>query len=327
MTRSTQSAQLAMVFPGQGSQSVGMLAEMAAAFPAVEKTFAEASAVLGYDLWERVQQGPAELLNQTACTQPAMLTAGVATWRCWQNRSQLAPAFMAGHSLGEYTALVCAGALHFGAAVGLVAKRGAYMQDAVPEGSGAMAAILGLDDDQIIAICERAAAGDVVSAVNFNSPGQVVIAGDAGAVQRAVELAKQAGAKRALPLPVSVPSHCALMRPAADRFAEDIASVAIEAPRIPILHNVDVAPHQSPEAIRDTLVRQLYNPVRWVETVRAMRASGVTAVLEMGPGKVLAGLNKRIEKSMTAIPVQNPGDLEQALEACQGTGNSRPEGE
>jgi [acyl-carrier-protein] S-malonyltransferase len=327
MTHATQSAQLAMVFPGQGSQSVGMLAELAAAFPAVEETFAEASAVLGYDLWERVRQGPAELLNQTACTQPAMLTAGVATWRCWQSRSELTPALMAGHSLGEYSALVCAGALEFGAAVRLVAKRGAYMQDAVPEGSGAMAAILGLDDDQIIAICERAATGEVVSAVNFNSPGQVVIAGDAGAVQRAVELAKQAGAKRALPLPVSVPSHCALMRPAADRFAQDIASVGLQAPRIPVLHNVDVAPHQSPEAIRDALVRQLYNPVRWVETVRAMHASGVTTVLEMGPGKVLAGLNKRIEKSMAAIPVQQPGDLEQALAACQGTGNSQPEGD
>jgi [acyl-carrier-protein] S-malonyltransferase len=327
MTVPKHSARLAMVFPGQGSQSVGMLAELAATFPVVRQTFSEASAVLGYDLWERVQQGPAELLNQTACTQPAMLTAGVATWRCWHSRSELAPALMAGHSLGEYSALVCAGALDFAAAVHLVAKRGAYMQDAVPEGSGAMAAILGLDDDQIIAICERAAAGDVVSAVNFNSPGQVVIAGDAGAVQRAVELARQAGAKRALPLPVSVPSHCALMRPAADRFAQDIASVAIQTPRIPVLHNVDVAAHQNPEAIRDALVRQLYNPVRWVETVRAMHASGTTTVLEMGPGKVLAGLNKRIEKSMAAIPVQNPGDLEQAMTACQGTGNCRPEGE
>ena len=327
MTRSKHSAHFAMVFPGQGSQSVGMLAELAATFPVVAKTFAEASAVLDYDLWERVQQGPAELLNQTPCTQPAMLTAGVATWRCWQGRSELVPALMAGHSLGEYTALVCAGALDFSDAVRLVAKRGEYMQDAVPEGSGAMAAILGLDDDQIIAICERAAGGDVVSAVNFNSPGQVVIAGDAAAVQRAMELARQAGAKRALPLPVSVPSHCALMRPAADRFAEDIASVAIQAPGVPVLHNVDVTAHQSAEAIRDALVRQLYNPVRWVETVRVVRASGVTTVLEMGPGKVLAGLNKRIEKSMVAIPVQNPGELEQALAACQGTAASQPGGE
>jgi len=318
MTRSTQSAHLAMIFPGQGSQSVGMLAELATAFPAVEKTFAEASAALDYDLWERVQQGPAELLNQTACTQPAMLTAGVATWRCWQSRSDVVPALMAGHSLGEYTALVCAGALDFVDAVRLVAKRGQYMQDAVAEGSGAMAAILGLEDEQIIAICERAAEGDVVSAVNFNSPGQVVIAGDAAAVQRAMELAKQAGAKRALPLPVSVPSHCALMRPAADSFANDIASAAIQTPVVPVLHNVDVAAHRSAEAIRDALVRQLYSPVRWVETIRAMHSNGVTAVLEMGPGKVLAGLNKRIEKSMAAIPVQNPGDLEQALAACQG---------
>lgn len=327
MNRSTQSAHLAMVFPGQGSQSVGMLAELAAAFPAVEKTFAEASAVLDYDLWERVQQGPGELLNQTACTQPAMLTAGVATWRCWQSRSELVPALMAGHSLGEYTALVCAGALEFADAVRLVAKRGQYMQGAVPEGSGAMAAILGLEDDQIIAICERAAEGDVVSAVNFNSPGQVVIAGHTAAVQRAMELAKQAGAKRALPLPVSVPSHCALMRPAAERFADDIASVVIQAPLVPVLHNVDVEAHQSAEAIRDALVRQLYSPVRWVETVRTMQAGGVTTVLEMGPGKVLAGLNKRIEKSMAAIPVQNPGDLEQALAACLGTPDIRSEGE
>jgi [acyl-carrier-protein] S-malonyltransferase len=327
MNRSTQSAHLAMVFPGQGSQSVGMLAELAAAFPAVEKTFAEASEVLDYDLWQRVQQGPAELLNQTACTQPAMLTAGVATWRCWQSRSELVPALMAGHSLGEYTALVCAGALEFADAVRLVAKRGQYMQGAVPEGSGAMAAILGLEDDQIIAICERAAAGDVVSAVNFNSPGQVVIAGHTAAVQRAMELAKQTGAKRALPLPVSVPSHCALMRPAAERFADDIAAVVIQAPLVPVLHNVDVEAHQSAEAIRDALVRQLYSPVRWVETVRTMHASGVTTVLEMGPGKVLAGLNKRIEKSMAAIPMQNPGDLEQALAACPGAPDIRPEGE
>jgi [acyl-carrier-protein] S-malonyltransferase len=306
-----------MVFPGQGSQSVGMLAELAAVFPAVAKTFGEASAVLGYDLWQRVQQGPAELLNQTECTQPAMLTAGVATWRCWQDRSDVVPALMAGHSLGEYTALVCASALDFADAVQLVAKRGQYMQDAVPEGSGAMAAILGLDDDDIIAICERAAEQEVVSAVNFNSPGQVVIAGHAPAVRRATELAKQAGAKRALPLPVSVPSHCSLMKSAAESFARDIAAVTLRTPIVPVLHNVDVRSHENPQAMREALVRQLYNPVRWVETVRAIHSSGISTVLEMGPGKVLAGLNKRIEKSMGAIPVQTPDDLEQALAVCQ----------
>ncbi len=305
-----------MVFPGQGSQSVGMLAELAAAFPEVEQAFAEASAVLDYDLWERVQNGPEQLLNQTACTQPAMLSAGVATWRCWQRRSELLPAMLAGHSLGEYTALVCSGALDFADAVGLVAKRGQYMQGAVPESSGAMAAILGLDDAQVTSLCERAAEGEVVSAVNFNSPGQVVIAGHAAAVQRAIELAKQAGAKRALPLPVSVPSHCSLMQPAAEAFSADIAAVSIQAPVIPVLHNVDVSPHQGAEAIRDALIQQLYKPVRWVETIRAVHASGVTTVVEMGPGKVLAGLNRRIEKSMAAIPVQNPDDLEKALASC-----------
>ncbi len=327
MTPSAHCARLAMVFPGQGSQSVGMLADLATAFPLVEQTFAEASAVLGYDLWERVQRGPAELLNQTACTQPAMLTAGVATWRCWQSRTDLAPALMAGHSLGEYTALVCAGALGFSDAVRLVAKRGQYMQDAVPEGSGAMAAILGLDDEQIIAICERAAQGQVVSAVNFNSLGQVVIAGHSAAVQRAVELAKQAGAKRALPLPVSVPSHCSLMQPAAESFAGDIGAVAVQTPAVPVLHNVDVKTHESAQNIRDALVRQLYNPVRWVDTVRAMHSRGVTTVLEMGPGKVLAGLNKRIEKSMTAIAVQNPGDLDQALASCHSETGSQHGGD
>lgn len=327
MTPSWQCEQLAMVFPGQGSQSVGMLAELAAAFPVVEATFAEASAVLGYDLWERVQQGPAELLNQTACTQPAMLSAGVASWRCWQKQSDGTPALMAGHSLGEYTALVCAGALDFAEAVRLVAKRGQYMQDAVPEGSGAMAAVLGLEDEQLIAVCAQAAQGEVVSAVNFNSPGQVVIAGHSTAVQRAMDLARQAGAKRALPLPVSVPSHCSLMQPAAELFADDIATVDIQAPAIEVLHNVDVEAHQSAQAIREALVRQLYNPVRWVETVRAMHARGITTLLEMGPGKVLAGLGKRTEKSMTTIPVQNPGDLAKALEYCQSTPDTQHQGE
>ena len=311
-----QCLNLAMVFPGQGSQSVAMLAELSQAFPVVEQTFAEASAVLGYDLWERVQKGPAELLNQTACTQPAMLSAGVATWRCWQQLTDRVPAIMAGHSLGEYTALVCAGSIEFADAVRLVEKRGTYMQNAVPEGSGAMAAILGLDDQQVIDLCAQAAGNEVVSAVNFNSPGQVVIAGNNGAVERAMELAKAAGAKRALPLPVSVPSHCSLMKPAAETFAQDLAAVTIQAPGISVLHNVDVDMHSSPDAIRNVLAAQLYQPVRWVETIAAMHQRGISSVIEMGPGKVLAGLNKRIEKSMSAIPVQTAGDLDKALAAC-----------
>jgi [acyl-carrier-protein] S-malonyltransferase len=313
MTSASQRVNLAMVFPGQGSQSVGMLAGLAASFPVVEETFAEASAVLGYDLWQRVQNGPVELLNQTSCTQPAMLTAGVATWRCWQHRTDGMPAVMAGHSLGEYTALVCAGAIDFAEAVRLVERRADSMQNAVPEGSGAMAAILGLDDDQVTAMCAQAAQGEVVSAVNFNSPGQVVIAGNTAAVERAMALAKQAGAKRALLLPVSVPSHCALMQPAATAFARDLEAVSIRTPALPVVHNVDVASHEQPDAIREALAAQVFNPVRWVETVRAMGDVGIDTVLEMGPGKVLAGLNKRIDKAMQAIAVQTAEDIEKAL--------------
>jgi len=317
MTRSNQCATLAVVFPGQGSQSVGMLAELAEAYPLVEETFSQASGALGYDLWERSQHGPAELLNQTSCTQPAMLTAGVASWRCWQNQTDLLPAMMAGHSLGEYTALVCAGAIEFADAVALVEKRAEAMQNAVPEASGAMAAILGLDDDQLISVCEQAAQGEVVSAVNFNSPGQVVIAGHAAAVERAMDLAKQAGARRALLLPVSVPSHCSLMQPAAQAFAKHLAAISIKTPAVQVLHNVDVASHDQPDAIREALAAQLFKPVRWVETVRAMHGAGITTILEMGPGKILAGLNKRIEKSMQGIAVQTAEDIEKALTALQ----------
>ena len=317
MTSLNQCATLAMVFPGQGSQSVGMLAALAEACPLVEETFAQASGVLGYDLWERTQKGPADLLNQTSCTQPAMLTAGVATWRCWKNQTDRLPAMMAGHSLGEYTALVCAGAIEFVDAVALVEKRGETMQNAVPEGSGAMAAILGLDDDQVISVCAQAAQGEVVSAVNFNSPGQVVIAGNAAAVERAMDLAKQAGARRTLLLPVSVPSHCSLMQPAAQAFANDLAAISIKPPAVRVLHNVDVAMHDQPDAIRQALAAQLFNPVRWVETVYAMHGAGITTILEMGPGKILAGLNKRIEKSMQGIAVQTAEDIEKALAAIQ----------
>src|SRR5690606_7356678 len=257
---------LAIVFPGQGSQSVGMLQELAAAFPSVRQTFAEASEALGYDLWNLVQNGPAEELNRTDITQPAMLAAGVAVWRVWQEQGGPVPAVMAGHSLGEYTALVCAGALEFAPAVRLVAERGRFMQEAVPAGEGAMAAVLGLDDDTVRSACARAAGEEVVEAVNLNAPGQVVIAGHKAAVERALEELKAAGARRAVPLPVSVPSHCALMRPAADKLADYLQQVEIKPARIPVLHNVDVQMSSDPVAIRERLVQQLYSPVHWVGT-------------------------------------------------------------
>jgi [acyl-carrier-protein] S-malonyltransferase len=304
---------LAFVFPGQGSQSVGMLAELAEAVPVVGKTFSQASSVLGYDLWALVQEGPDEELNRTSVTQPAMLSAGVAVWRAWQARGGAAPLAMAGHSLGEYTALVCAGSLDFEAAVSLVAERGQLMQEAVPAGEGAMAALLGLDDAAVIDVCERAGEGQVVSAVNFNAPGQVVVAGHKAAVERAVALAKEAGAKRAVVLPVSVPSHCALMEPAAERLAERLRAVEFKAPQIPVINNVDVAAATDPAAIRDALARQLHSPVRWVETIQAMAARSVDRLVECGPGKVLVGLNKRIARDMTAYPVFDSDGLDKAL--------------
>lgn len=304
---------LAFVFPGQGSQSVGMLADLAAQFTVVQQTYAAASDVLGYDLWKLVMEGPAEELNQTHITQPAMLAAGVAVWRVWQEKGGRMPSVMAGHSLGEYSALVCAGSLNFEEAIGVVADRGRFMQEAVPSGTGAMAAILGLADEQVIDVCRQAAEGDVVSAVNFNSPGQVVVAGSSAAVQRAVELAKGAGAKRAVVLPVSVPSHCSLMQPAAERLAERLKGVSVNTPDIPVINNVDVAMPTDGDAIRDALVRQLYSPVRWVETIEKMAADGVAGLVESGPGKVLAGLSKRINKEMSAAAVFDAASLEQAL--------------
>lgn len=305
---------LGMVFPGQGSQSVGMLSGLADAYPQVAATFSEASDVLGYDLWALVKDGPDEDLNRTDRTQPAMLAAGVAVWRIWRARAGGMPAVMAGHSLGEYTALVCAGALGYTDAVALVAERGRCMQDAVPAGSGAMAAILGLSDAAVAAVCAEAGQGDVVTAVNFNSPGQVVIAGDAQAVQRATLLAKENGAKRAIPLPVSVPSHCALMQPAAERFAVHLKETVIDTPQIPVIQNVDVTAHTSPDSIRDALERQLYNPVQWVRTIEAMRERGTDRIIEAGPGKVLAGLCKRIDKSLMALPIHDPDSLDAALD-------------
>jgi [acyl-carrier-protein] S-malonyltransferase len=306
---------VACIFPGQGSQSLGMLAALAASYPVVEETFAAASEALGYDLWQLTQQGSEADLNRTDRTQPAMLAAGVAVWRVWKYRHGAKPAFMAGHSLGEYSALVCADAMELQAAVRLVAERGRYMQEAVPAGQGAMAAILGLSDEQVIAACEQAAQTEVVSAVNFNSPGQVVIAGHGNAVARAVEAAKQLGAKRAVLLPVSVPSHCSLMAPAADRLAAYVRDIEINRPAIPVFNNVDVAVAEEPRAIRDALVRQLVSPVRWVEIIQAMANKGVDIAVECGPGKVLAGLNKRIARDMMALPVQDPPSLDEALSA------------
>ena len=307
----------AIVFPGQGSQSIGMLAELAAERPLVKATFAEASAVLGGDLWQLASAGPKELLDRTDLTQPVMLTAGVAIWRVWQEAGGAQPAWLAGHSLGEFTALVCAQALAFADALNLVAQRGRFMQEAVPPGAGAMAAILGLADDQVAAACAEAAQDQVLEPVNFNSPGQVVIAGDAAAVERGITAAKARGAKRAVLLPVSVPSHCALMRPAAARLAEALAAIPLSPPRIPVLHNVSVAAAADPAQIRELLVRQLHSPVRWVETVRRLGDEGLTLVLEAGPGKVLAGLTKRIDDRLEGLAVLDPKGLAAALEATQ----------
>ncbi|PIJ51937.1 [acyl-carrier-protein] S-malonyltransferase [Erwinia sp. OLTSP20] len=306
--------QLAMVFPGQGSQTVGMLAELAAAFPLVEETFREASAVLDYDLWQLVQQGPAEALNKTWQTQPALLAASVAVFRLWQQQNGPQPALLAGHSLGEYSALVCAGVMRFTDAVKLVELRGQLMQQAVPEGTGAMQAIIGLDDAAIAQACEASAQGEVVAPVNFNSPGQVVIAGNKDAVERAGAACKAAGAKRALPLPVSVPSHCALMKPAAEQLALALEKISFSTPVFPVVNNVDVKCETDADAIRDALVRQLYNPVRWTESVEFMAAQGVTSLLEIGPGKVLTGLTKRIDNTLNASAVNDPATLTAALE-------------
>lgn len=306
--------QFAFVFPGQGSQTVGMLAELAAQFPIVEETFGEASSALGYDLWQLVQQGPAEELNKTWQTQPALLAASVAIFRVWQQQGGKSPALMAGHSLGEYSALVCAGVLDFKAAIRLVELRGKLMQEAVPEGTGAMYAIIGLDNDAIAKACEESAQGLVVSPVNFNSPGQVVIAGNKEAVERAGVTCKAAGAKRALPLPVSVPSHCALMKPAADKLAVALQNITFNAPQVPVVNNVDVRTENDPEAIRSALVRQLYSPVRWTESVEFIAAQGVTSLLEVGPGKVLTGLTKRIVDTLTAAAVNDTASLSAALE-------------
>ncbi len=303
---------LAFVFPGQGSQSVGMMQGWGERAE-VRSTFAEASDALGQDLWTLASDGPADLLNQTINTQPVMLAADVAAWRVWLAAGGTTPVLLAGHSLGEYAALVAAGSLDFVDAIRLVRFRAEAMQDAVPEGVGAMAAILGLEDEAVRAACSEASAGEVVEAVNLNSPGQVVIAGNKAAVERAMALAKEKGAKRALPLPVSVPSHSSLMLPAAEQLLAHLQGITISAPSIPVLHNTDVQSHADADAIRAALAKQLHTPVRWVETIQALKAAGIERVIECGPGKVLAGLNKRIDDSLPAVALVDEASLQAAL--------------
>lgn len=305
-------------FPGQGSQSVAMLADLAEQFPIVVDTYKEASDALGYDLWALVQQGPAEALNQTDKTQPALLAASVAIWRVWAEQGGELPSVIAGHSLGEYSALVCAGVIEFTDAIKLVELRGQLMQQAVPAGVGAMTAIIGLADDKIAQACEAAAQGEVVSPVNYNSPGQVVIAGNKDAVERAGVLCKEAGAKRALPLPVSVPSHCALMKPAAEKLAIALQDVEFKTPKISVINNVDVIAETDTDKIKDALVRQLYCPVRWTGIIEKMAEQGINLQIEAGPGKVLSGLVRRIDKSFTAQVINDVASLESTLAAVKG---------
>ncbi|MCG7601931.1 ACP S-malonyltransferase [Halomonas sp. McH1-25] len=308
---------LALVFPGQGSQHIGMLRELAERYSVVRTTFEEASEALGYDLWKVVQEGPEEALNATACTQPALLTSSVAIWRVWQELEGPRPVAMAGHSLGEYSAMVCAGTLGFAEGVRLVQLRGEAMQEAVPVGQGAMAAVLGLDDEAVEKACRDAAQGEVVSAVNYNAPGQVVVAGQKAAVDRAIALCQEAGAKRALPLPVSVPSHCDLMRPAAERLDQAMAEIDLKAPRYTVVQNVDAQAHADIETLRTRLVEQLYRPVRWTNCVESMIGLGAQVFIECGPGKVLTGLNKRIARSVKGLAVNDPDSLAAALELAR----------
>ncbi|MBD3897444.1 ACP S-malonyltransferase [Halomonas sp. ML-15] len=311
---------LALMFPGQGSQHVGMMRELAERYSVVRTTFEEASDALGYDLWHLVQEGPEEDLNATTCTQPALLTSSVAIWRVWQELEGPRPAAMAGHSLGEYSAMVCAGVMTFAEGVRLVKLRGEAMQAAVPAGEGAMAAILGLDDSAVEAACEQAAQGDVVSAVNYNAPGQVVIAGAKAAVERAIAACQEAGAKRALPLPVSVPSHCALMRPAAERLEAAMGAIELRAPRYTVIQNVDALAHADVDTLRTRLVEQLYRPVRWTACVEAMAGQGAEVFIECGPGKVLTGLNKRIARGSRGLAINDPDSLSAALELAHEAG-------
>jgi [acyl-carrier-protein] S-malonyltransferase len=309
-----QTYNLAFVFPGQGSQSVGMLQDLAANYPEVKHIFERASDALSKDLWSLVVNGSEQELNQTQNTQPVMLAAGFAVWNVWCKQSIVRPDWVAGHSLGEYTALVCSSAIHFEDAIKLVATRGQLMQEAVPAGIGAMAAILGLEDHQVVKACNEAADNEIVSAVNFNAPGQVVIAGNVAAVERAMAITKTMGAKRAVLLPVSVPSHCALMHSAAEKLDQYLQNTAINMPKMTLIHNVDVASHSAPEVIRNALKEQLYRPVHWVDSIKFMHDQGVTRFVECGPGKVLIGLNKRIVKDAAHYSIYNPETLNEALE-------------
>jgi len=304
-----------MVFPGQGSQSQGMQADLVERVPELIDVYAEASQVLGYDLWRLVQDGPAARLGETVVTQPAMLTAGYAAWRAWNSEGGERPAQMAGHSLGEYTALVCAGSVSFSDALRVVKRRAELMQGAVPAGVGAMAAILGLDDGTVVSVCREAAGDEVAEAVNFNAPGQVVIAGHKTAVERAIELASAAGAKRALPLPVSVPAHSALMRPAGEQLADALAAADFVAPGIPVISASDARPYGDGDDIRRRLSQQVYSPVQWVRTIGALIGAGATSVVECGPGKVLAGLARRIDRDIAVATIDNAENLEKALQA------------
>ena len=308
-------ASTAFIFPGQGSQKVGMLAAAGSTFPSVRDTFAEASDVLGYDLWDLVQNGEQDALNLTATTQPVLLTASVALWRAYLEAGGHKPAQMAGHSLGEFSALVCAGAIPFPDAVLLVHQRGKFMQTAVPVGEGAMAAIIGLDDDVINTTCQQVqdSGSGVVAAVNFNSPGQVVIAGHTVAVDVAIEALKEAGAKRAMPLPVSAPFHTELMRPAGEKLAAVLADIDVSSPDIAVVHNVHARTEQDPERIRALLVEQIYSPVRWTDCIQAMSAEGARNLVECGPGKVLSGLNRRIDKSLVSFSLEEPESLSQTV--------------
>lgn len=303
----------AFIFPGQGSQAIGMMSDLAASHSLVKDTFAEASDALGLDMWEMCQAGPIEALSQTENTQPALLTCGIAAWRVWQDQGGAQPEIMAGHSLGEYTALVAANAMSFSDGVALVRDRGRYMQEAVPAGQGGMAAVIGLDDDKVREVCAAAAQDDVLQAVNFNAPGQVVIAGSASAIERAAVQMKEAGAKRALPLPVSIPAHSSLMTPAAERLAERIATIEVSMPTIPVLHNCNVQIAQSDSEIAANLVSQLDSPVRWVESVNAMHAQGIERFIESGPGRVLGGMVKRIIKGVEIACIEKPDAISELL--------------
>ena len=304
---------LAFVFPGQGSQKIGMLAELASADPVVEQTFAEASEALGYDAWKLVQEGEQDDINLTERTQPILLASSVAIWRLWQKKGGRVPAQLAGHSLGEWSALVCSGVLEFADAVNIVRARGAFMQEAVPVGVGAMAAILGIADEVILDACASACQNDVVDAVNFNAPGQVVIAGSAAAVDRAIEICKQAGAKRAMTLPVSAPFHTSLMQPAAEQLAELVNNTAFSQPQIPVLHNVHAQAESDPESIKALMLEQIYQPVMWVDCIQGLKANGAQIMIECGPGRVLNGLTKRIDRNLTSFSTDDVASLENAL--------------